>query len=120
MSQDKTFRKLKQTPIEDMIELMYEQEMSSTSSLSPIYKIGNIVIERDSFYPIYAFRTQQTINLLKSHGWDIDEYCAALEKRAIIEQVQIFNSNNFHEGILERAKAVFPNMKYTPAKIEFE
>jgi hypothetical protein len=117
--QDNTYHKLRQTPFEEVWRL-YDDYADTVSKLSPVYAIGNTNVERRSFYPD-IIRHNERIVFLRSHGWSIDDFCLALEKRAILIQIEIFNRDNvFPIEIIERAKTFWPNAKFIPASIELE
>jgi len=117
--QEKTFKKLKQTPIEEMITL-YNEFHSSLSKIAPVYVIGNVTIERKCYYP-EIIQHNERINFLRQHGWEMDEYCLALEKRAILSQIELINQEyKVPREIVERAKTFWPNARFIQASIELE
>ena len=123
MNQDDTFKKLKQTPLDEMAKL-YDEFINSSASagnIPPIYQISTFALERKTYYP-EILRHRAKLEFVKSHGWELEDLCLALEKRAIIEQVEIYNRETckFSQEVLDRATFFFPNAKFIQAKIELE
>jgi len=115
MSQQDTFNKLKQIPIDEMIE-----KFSQVKRLQPVYQIGNLNVDTRDYYSDMRFHLER-ITVLEEHGWDYKDFLLALEKRAILTIIKDFNdSMEFPQDLLDRAKRFFPNAKFTKANIELE
>lgn len=115
MSEEQTFKMLKRIPVNDMI-ILYEE---AQHTMSPLLATSQMTFET------YAFRLRalevhiMRDKLLKENGWTVEEFFAAVEKQAIIEEVEKLNAAiQFPQEIIDRAKAIFPNMVFTQAKIE--
>lgn len=119
MTLNDTFNKLKQTPISDM-NLIVETHRATPLKIPPMYQVNNMLIDRDTYYPdILKYR--DLLTLLREHGWEFEDYCLALEKKAIIEQVEMCNaSTELPVYLIDRAREFFPNLKLTQARIELE
>ncbi len=117
--QDKTFNKLKQTPVDELIPL-YEDFVDTLAKISPMYVLGGLTVERKTYYPD-IIRHHERIKFLQSHGWELEEYCLALEKRAILSQIELFNKEyKVPQEIVDRAKTFWPNARFIQASIELE
>ena len=115
MSQKRTFDKLKQPPLSEMLEMLY-----AIKKPPPVYILGGTAHARDDYYADIQFHLERVM-LLEQHGWKYEEFFMALEKRSILEQVKEFNDNiQFPTELIDRAKRFFPNAKFTQASIELE
>lgn len=112
----KTFDKLRQTPIDDMVKIV-----ESIKRPPPIFTLGgHAPFERTHFYPEVVFYLER-MACLKEHGWEPDDFYMELEKRSIIQMVEEYNNNlAFPQDFIDRVKKIFPNVKFTPAKLELE
>jgi len=115
MSQKRTFDKLKQPPLSEILDMLY-----AIKKPSPVYILGGTAHARDDYYADIQFHLERVM-LLEQHGWTYEEFFMALEKRGILEQVRDFNDNmGFPAESIDRAKRFFPNAKFTQASIELE
>lgn len=115
MSQAKTFNKLKQPPLEKMLDMLCEIKRPP-----PVYSLGSVTHSRDDYYSEIQYHLERVM-LLEQHGWKYDEFSLALEKRSILAQIKEFNNNTeFPMELINRAKKFFPNAKFTEASIELE
>lgn len=120
MDEDKTFRILKRKSFEDT-RTKIDATFKEGSKISPVYKLGSVVVERNTYYNPLIIRHYQLIKILEDYGWTLEEFALESEKRSIIEQVKEYNENlEFPQEIIERAKQFFPNVKFTPAKLELD
>jgi len=121
MSEEKTFRHLKRIPFDEMGQKVRDFNNDSMNRMSPIYKLGNVVIESKVYYDPMIVRHYGLIRLLDIGGWTLEEYAHEMEKQAVVQQVKEFNESlEFPTEIIERAKQFFPNVKFTEAKLELE
>ena len=114
-TEEQTFDKLRQLPIDKMLDMLGDIEKPS-----PIYSLGHSAHPRTDYYSDIQFHLER-IKLLEDHGWKYEDFLLALEKRSILEQIKDFNDNNqFPSELVNRAKRFFPNAKFTQASIELE
>lgn len=131
MSEEKTFKKLKQLPYEDMLEIYYQEiekkpvppvvnlGLNSTVDPNTFEKLGTLYTK--DYRPPSLVRLDTQLRILKENGWELEDFMLEVEKRAIIHEVNVHNNNiRFPEELLQRAKHFFPNMKFTEAKLELE
>lgn len=116
MNEETTFNRLRRIPLDEMLTLF-----ESVKRPPPIFTLGgNAPYERSHFYPEIVFYLER-MNLLKENGWDPDEFYLELEKKSITKMVEEYNSNiAFPKEFIDRAKTIFPNIKFTPARLELE
>ena len=115
MSQKKTFDKLRQPPLEEMVE-----KLNALQKPPPVYVLNGIAHIRSDYYPDIQLYLER-IELLDNNGWDYKDFLLALEKKSILEQIKEFNDNTqFPTELVDRAKRFFPNAKFTQASIELE
>lgn len=120
MDEEDTFRKLKRIPFADMHQQVLDS-YNSPPSISPVYKLGSSVVERSKFYHPMMNRHFDFIRILEEGNWTVDDFAFECEKKAIIEQVEEYNQSiEFPQDVIDRAKQFFPNLKFTPAKLELE
>lgn len=114
--EEKTFRKLKQTPFEDMGPLMMQ---AVRSFHAPMISFPNgSVFESKKHELVYHY---QRLKCLEENGWTLEEFVLEAEKRNIVKAIEQYNLDNaFPMELVERAKEFFPNARFTPAKIELE
>lgn len=121
MNEDDTYRRLVRIPFDEMYERVKDIMDHDPTKISPVYKLGNVVVERTKFYHPLVVRHYAYIKELEKGNWTIEEFSIECEKKAIIDQVKEYNSSvEFPAEIIERAKEFFPNLKFTPAKLELE
>ncbi len=121
MSEEKTFRHLKRIPYDEVSTKVREFNNDNMNRLSPIYKLGNVVIESKVYYDPIIVRHYGLVKVLEINGWTLEEYAQEMEKQAVVQQVKEFNESlEFPTEIIERAKQFFPNVKFTEAKLELE
>jgi len=114
-SQKRTFDKLKQPPLDEMID-----KLNALLKPAPVYVINGIHHIRSDYYPDIQLYLER-IQLLDDNGWDYRDFLLALEKRSILEQIKEFNDNTqFPTELVDRAKKFFPNAKFIQASIELE
>lgn len=66
-------------------------------------------------------RNHYWIKELENHGWTYEDFLRETEKETLREHIRAYNESiEFPESLIEHAKEFFPNIKFTPAKIEFE
>lgn len=117
MSEDKTFDKLRRVPLHEMLVILRE---SKSPVARPVLQLGGTVIEQSSLY-MQLMRNYNWIQILKENGWDYHEFLLEVEKDTLKNHIDTYNDSiEFPEGLIEHAKEFFPNIKFTPAKIEFE
>ncbi len=115
MSSEKTFKKLKQIPLEDMII-----KLDGITRPPPIYFLGSKEFTRNDYYSDLQFYFQR-IRTLEENGWTVEEFLLTLEKRSIVAQIDEYNRQfPFPAELLERARIFFPNLHFEPAKINLE
>lgn len=115
MDEEKTFNRLRRNSLDEMIKLI-----SEVKKPPPVFNFGNTVFERADFYPEVAFYFEN-IALLNKHGWSVEDFYTEIERKAVLDMVREYNDSiGFPEQIIERAKRLFPNAKFTQAKIELE
>jgi hypothetical protein len=115
MDDSDTFKRLKRIPLQDMIQL-YE---AAQHSLSPLYTVAQTTFEtyarRLRSLEVHRMRNK----ILEDGGWTVDELFAAIEKEAIIDEVAKLNASiELPKDIIDRAKAIFPDMVFHQARIE--
>ncbi len=115
MTQAKLIKKLKQLPVDDMLEKLSEIKRPPSS-----FMMGSQAYTRTDYYPEIQFHLER-VALLEKHGWTHEEFHTELEKRSIIAIVNEFNEQLvFPKEILDRALRFFPNAKFTQASITLE
>jgi hypothetical protein len=115
MNEEKTFNKLRQIPILEMID-----KLEAIKKPSPIYRLGDSIVSSDSYYSEMMFHHER-VALLAENGWEFEEFCLILEKRSILEQISVYNvESKFPMELVERAKRFFPNARFVQASIELE
>jgi hypothetical protein len=114
-TEEKTFRKLKQTPFQDMDELLQE---ATRSTHPPIFTLSNQTFESRKHELV---RHYQRLKCLEENGWTLEEFVLEAEKRNIVKAIEQFNQDNtFPMELVERAREFFPNVKFIQASIELE
>ena len=114
-AEEKTFRKLKQTPFEEMDEHLMQAQKATHP---PVFQLGPGVFESRKHELV---RHYQKLNCLADHGWTIEEFVLEAEKRNIMAAIEQFNKDNtFPMDLVTRAKEFFPNAKFIQASIELE
>lgn len=117
MSEDKTFNRIRRCSLEEMIT-----HLNNIIKPPPIISMGNVCYERSEFYSELNFYFER-IRCLQEYGWEIEDFYVELEKQSILHLVNEFNTSvsaGFPQLIMDRAKKIFPNFKFIPAKIELE
>lgn len=113
MNEEQTFRKLRQTPFEEM-----ENCLKNITQYPPVYNLGSQVFE--SRKPEIV-RHYEQLRVLDQNGWTLEEFILESEKRHIMEAIARHNTENaFPIELVNRAKEFFPNARFTQAKIELE
>jgi hypothetical protein len=113
--EDRTYKRLRQTPIEDMIVLM-----ANVPRPSHLFNLAGNVFNRPEFYPEIQLYLER-VKLIKDNGWEVEDFFIALEKRSVIEMVREYNEALvFPVDVIDRARKIFPNVKFTPASITLE
>lgn len=121
MTEEDTFRKLVRIPFDEMYERVINLLDNNTTGISPVYKLGSVMVDRNAFYHPLVVRHYAYIKELESGNWTIDEFTIECEKYAIKQQVQIYNESiEFPVELIDRARQFYPNIKFTPAKLELE
>lgn len=115
MTEDETFNVLKRIPLDEMVS-KYE---TVRTTQTPLFHAAGVAFEtyalRLRSLEIHILRNEA----LKEGGWTIEEFFAAVEKAAIIDEVEKLNASiQFPQEIIDRAKALFPDMIFTQAKIK--
>jgi hypothetical protein len=113
MSEEQTFRKLRQIPFEEMEDLL-----KSIPQSPPVFSLGSMVFE--SRKPEIV-RHYEQLRALDKHGWAFEEFILESEKRNIMKAIAIHNAENaFPIDLVNRAKEFFPNARFIQARIELE
>lgn len=113
MSEDDTFKVLKRLPHSEM---MYK--IVAIPRLSPVVSLGGMGIQTKDLYPD-ILRHHEIIKMLEEHGWTFDDFCIEAERKAIVSAVDLYNKQlEFPQELIDRAKKLFPNVRFTEAKIE--
>lgn len=121
MNEDDTARRLRRISFDEMYQRVKDIMDNDPTKISPIYKLGSVVVERTTFYHPLVVRHYAFIKVLEAGFWTLEEFFVECEKKAIIEQVKEFNESlEFPQEIINRAKEFFPDIKFTPAKLELE
>lgn len=111
--QDKTFRRLRRTPYEEM-----EEHLKNIPTVPPMFHLGGSSFETRKSEIV---RHYEQIRVLGKHGWEFEEYVLESEKRNIIKAIDLFNKDNiFPLELVQRAKEFFPDARFTQAKIDLE
>lgn len=111
--EDKTFNRLKRAPFEAI-----EKYLAEIPKYPPIFMLGDNTYQSRKSDLVYHYRQ---LEVLKKHGWDFTEYVLEVEKRNVLDAIDLFNKDHqFPLELVERAKEFFPNAKFTQAKIELE
>lgn len=120
-TEDDTYRKLVRIPFEEMYERVRNIMDNDPTKISPVLKLGNVVIERKKYYHPLVVRHYAYIKELEKGNWTVEDFSIECEKKAIIDMVEEYNQSiDFPAEIIYRAKEFFPNIKFTPAKLELE
>lgn len=111
--EEKVFDKLKQTPLDEMCVLL------ENIVRPPImFPLSNGVYDRSNYYHDMTFVIDK-INLLKQHGWAVEDFQLELERTAILGIINDFNDSlQFPQEIVDRAKKFFPNIVIRPATVD--
>lgn len=121
MNEDDTFRVLVRVPFDEMYKRVEEAFKDGNKIISPVYKLGPLVVERKTYYNPMVVRHYTLLNVLEAGHWTFDDFVIECEKKAIVEQVREYNENiAFPNEIIDHARQFFPNLKFTPAKLELE
>lgn len=121
MNEDDTARRLRRISFDEMYEQVKDIMSHDPTKISPVYKLGTVVVERTRFYHPLVVRHYAFTQVLEAGHWTLEEFCVECEKRAIIEQVKEYNESlEFPQEIIDRAKEFFPNVRFTPARLELE
>ena len=112
---ERTFLRLKRTPLAEMKILM-----EKIPRLSPLMSFGGSgVVETADTHP-EIIRLYERIKLLKDNGWEFEDYALELEKEGLLREMDMFNKNDqFPNEHVQRLKRFFPNSTYHPARIDF-
>jgi hypothetical protein len=120
-TEDDTFRALVKLPFDEVYQKVEEAFKDSNQGISPVYKLGAVVVERRTYYNPMIVRHYTLMKVLEESHRTFDEFALACEKKAIIEQVKEYNDNlEFPQEIIDRARQFFPDLKFTPAKLDLE
>lgn len=120
-TEDDTYRRLVRIPFEEMYSKVQNIMDNDPTNISPVYMLGSVMIDRSTYYHPLIVRHYAYIKTLEQGNWTIEDFSMECEKQAIIQQVREYNKNiAFPEEIVERARQFFPNVKFTPAKLELE
>lgn len=115
MSQQKTFDKLRQLPVDEMLE-----KLEGVRKPPPVIWTGAVGQPRNNYYADIQYHLER-VKLLEDHGWKYEDFFLELEKRSILELIKEFNDNTqFPQELIDRAKRFYPNAKFTQASIELE
>ena len=113
--QDKTFDKLRQAPITEMVKKLEELQYPAIVLALGNYIGGVDELQNDMIKFDYRNR------LLIECGWTYDEFLRQLEKRTIEKAIIEYNNKNvLAKEFVDRARAYFPNATFIPARIELE
>ena len=113
--QDKTFDKLRQVPHAQMMQKLRELNYPAIILSLGNYASGIDELQNDMIKFDYRNR------LFIECGWTYDEFVLKLEKRTIERSIFEYNNKNvLAQGLVDRAKAYFPNAKFIPARIDLE
>lgn len=115
MTEKKTFDRLRRCSFTEIKEIIEKARVPT-----PMYNFGDTVYQRAPFNEKLVAHLE-LIRLCDKHGWDLADLYLELEREAVTTAVSVYNNSiRFPDGIIERAKMVFPNAKFTEAKIELE
>ena len=115
MTEDDTFNKLRQTPVDELLNLI-----GTIKRPAPLFSLSNTLYERDNFFPEIAFYLER-IKVITDNGWQVDDFYRELEKRSILLLVKEYNTSiEFPQEFIDRAKLSFPNLKFIQASRELE
>jgi hypothetical protein len=115
MTEQTTFNKLKRCSFKDI-----KQILEGIGTRLPMIRFNDFAYQ----YPDYSRKLTYHLELVKAceeNGWNLDDLYMELEREVVISVVVAYNESiKFPQEVLDRAKAVFPNVKFTEAKIELE
>lgn len=116
MSEKDTFDKLRRISIDEMTDILSDVRRM----VPPKFVLGNTVYSYTELYddlPLHFLRIQK----LEENGWTFESYAKELERIAVKKAIDAYNDTvEFPQGIIDRAREFFPNVKFTPAAIELE
>lgn len=113
MSEDDTFKVLKRLPHSEMMD-----KLVAIPRLSPVVSLGNTGVQTKDLYPD-ILRHYEIIKTLEHNGWTFEDFCIETERKAIVNAVSMYNQQlEFPQELVDRAKKLFPNVRFTEAKIE--
>ncbi len=115
MSEDKTFNKLRRCNLDEL-----EEYISNIKRVPPLISLSGMTYDTRN----YLGESQRYIDMIRcieSHGWTIEDYYIALEKRTIRAIVKEYNDNIvFPQEIIDRAKVTFPNIEFRHAVLDLK
>lgn len=119
MDEHKTFDKLRRTPLSEMAKIIDIHNFKSL--LPPSIAWGDYTFDSTMYFKRELELHKWRLGLLTEHGWTFEDYMLEGEKNAIRQLITDYNSKNTIPGdLLERIKSVFPDAKFTPARLEAE
>jgi hypothetical protein len=114
IQEEKTFRKLKQTPFEELDGFL----AAAHTKHPPIFQLGTGAFESRKHELV---RHYERLKCLEEHGWTLEEFVLEAEKRNIVRAIEQYNQDNtFPMDLVNRAKEFFPNARFIQASIELE
>lgn len=118
MSEDQTFNTLKRTPFKEMMGIL---ENSGSRPAPPIFNIGDNMLSTSSSQYRILMKLHSYKTLLEDNGWEFEDFMKEIEKDTLLKNIDAFNSSiQFPTDLISHAKKFFPDIKFTPARIEFE
>jgi len=108
--EEKTFDVLRRPDIDTMLEKLKD---ITTVKSSVNFRNGPEMVPD-------IVTTYEKIKCLESNGWEFEEFVLALEKRAILAQVDEYNRDRFPSDLLNRVRKFYPNAVFLEARIELE
>lgn len=114
-SEQDVYRRLKRCTVDEMLIAL-----QALPRPAAVYNFGGMIISRDNYYPEIALHYAR-IKCMEDNGWTLEDFYMELEKRAILLMVKDYNDSiEFPQAVIDRAQQLFPNAKFTYARIEFE
>lgn len=119
MDEVETFRKLKQIPLDEMVEKIDIKNFEPP--MPHAYQLGSKIVDSALYYNRELQIHHWRIKLFERYGWTFDEFMLESEKRSIIRQVEEFNREyQIPQELIDRAHQLFPNARFVHASVELE
>ncbi|HEY6435460.1 MAG TPA: hypothetical protein VIY47_02640 [Ignavibacteriaceae bacterium] len=119
MDESKTFDKLRRIPLEDMNKIVDINNFRAKVAPSVVW--GDFSFDSSSYFKRELELHKWRLSLLADNGWTFEDFMVENEKNAIKLMISDYNAkNSIPNDLLDRIRMVFPNAKFSSAKLEIE